>query len=76
MEQQSVLKCVFLAVILLPISLVNCYKILTVYPTMSKSHTIISSAVMKGLAEAGHEVRVKCENEREGKTNSVLFVIR
>lgn len=64
MEQQSVLKCVlFLTVILLPISFVNCYKILTVYPTMSKSHTIIASAVMKGLAEAGHEVRVKYKME-------------
>lgn len=36
----------------------NGYKILGVFPTMAKSHYITGSALMKGLAEAGHEVSV------------------
>lgn len=34
------------------------YKILGVFPTMSKSHYISGGALMKGLAAAGHEVTV------------------
>lgn len=35
---------------------INAYKILGVFPTMAKSHWIIGSSLLKGLAEAGHEV--------------------
>lgn len=34
------------------------YKILMVFTSFSKSHLIIASAAMKGLAEEGHEVTV------------------
>ncbi|XP_037904808.1 uncharacterized protein LOC119647761 [Hermetia illucens] len=36
----------------------NGYKILGVFPTMAKSHFIVGSALMKGLAEKGHDVSV------------------
>ncbi|XP_055384246.1 UDP-glycosyltransferase UGT5-like [Condylostylus longicornis] len=34
----------------------NGYKILGVFPTMAKSHYIVGSSLMKGLAEKGHEI--------------------
>lgn len=34
------------------------YKILGIFPSMSKSHFIVGHALMRGLAEAGHEVTV------------------
>lgn len=37
---------------------VSSSKILMVFPSFSKSHLIIATSVMKGLAEAGHEVTV------------------
>ena len=36
----------------------HAFKILGVFPSMYKSHTIIGEALMTGLAEAGHEVTV------------------
>lgn len=35
---------------------VTAYKILGIFPTMSKSHTIVGDALLKGLAKAGHDV--------------------
>lgn len=32
------------------------YRILGVFPLISKSHSILGHAMMKGLAEAGHDV--------------------
>lgn len=32
------------------------FKILGVFHTMAKSHAIVAQSLMKGLAEAGHEV--------------------
>lgn len=34
------------------------YKVLGVFPTMSKSHYILGSKIMKELADRGHEVTV------------------
>lgn len=36
----------------------NGYKILGIFPTSAPSHYITGSALMKGLAAAGHEVTV------------------
>lgn len=36
----------------------DAYNILGIFPTMSKSHFISGSALMKGLALAGHNVSV------------------
>lgn len=38
--------------------LVNTYKILGIFPSMSKSHFLVGSVLMRGLAEAGHNVTV------------------
>lgn len=35
---------------------IGAYKILGVFPTLARSHYIVGSALMRGLAEAGHEV--------------------
>lgn len=43
-------------ILVLLISCVNCYRILGVFPFPSKSHYFVTSALMKGLAEDGHEV--------------------
>lgn len=48
-------KCLCLMV-LLQVTPVNSYKILMVFPSHSKSHLIIASSLLKGLAEAGHNV--------------------
>lgn len=37
---------------------VNAYKVLGIFHTISKSHYIVGNALMKGLAEAGHEVTI------------------
>lgn len=37
---------------------VECYRILGVFPMISRSHYHIGHAVMKGLAEDGHDVTV------------------
>lgn len=36
----------------------DAFKVLGVFPTMSKSHYILGSKIMKELAEKGHEVTV------------------
>lgn len=36
----------------------SAYKILGIFPSMSKSHFIVGHALMRGLADAGHEVTV------------------
>lgn len=36
----------------------DAYKVLGVFPTMSKSHYILGSKIMKELADKGHEVTV------------------
>lgn len=36
----------------------NGYSILGIFPTFSKSHYILASALMRGLAESGHNVTV------------------
>lgn len=36
----------------------DCYKILGVFHQAAKSHYIVGNALMKGLAEAGHEVTI------------------
>ncbi|KAJ6649556.1 UDP-glucosyltransferase 2 [Pseudolycoriella hygida] len=38
------------------ISLINCFKILGVFPCPSRSHYSVGHALMKGLADDGHEV--------------------
>lgn len=35
---------------------INCYKILGVFPCPSRSHYAVGHALMKGLADDGHEV--------------------
>lgn len=40
------------------INALDAYKILGVFPSMYKSHTIIGEALMTGLAKSGHEVTV------------------
>lgn len=47
---------VLLACLVLGGTIVEPYKILMVYPSYSKSHLIIATAAMKGLAEEGHQV--------------------
>lgn len=50
--------------IILPVSIlllgfstsIQCYKILGIFHTMSKSHTIVGESLMNGLAEAGHDI--------------------
>lgn len=37
---------------------VKCFKILGIFPSPSKSHYYVGNALMKGLAEKGHEVTV------------------
>lgn len=51
-------KCVaaLVFVVLVQLSSVSGYKILMPFPSFSKSHLIIGSALLKGLAERGHEV--------------------
>jgi len=44
--------------LLATVSYVNSYKILGVIPTMARSHFFVGSALMKGLAEKGHQVTV------------------
>lgn len=39
---------------------VNALKILGVFPMISRSHYIVGHALMKGLADAGHEVTIIC----------------
>lgn len=36
----------------------DAYKVLGVFPTMSKSHYMLGSKIMKELADKGHEVTV------------------
>lgn len=50
--------CLLFAVFLCNAGYSDGYKILGVFPTMAKSHYITGSALMKGLAAAGHEVTV------------------
>ncbi|XP_055849521.1 UDP-glycosyltransferase UGT5-like [Episyrphus balteatus] len=40
------------------IACANAYKILGVFPTMARSHFFVGSALMRGLAEKGHQVTV------------------
>lgn len=42
--------------LMLLVSIVNSYKILTVFPTTWKSHWKIGTSVVKYLAAAGHDV--------------------
>lgn len=49
-------KALFLAV--LCVLCVDCYKILGVFHPAAKSHYIVGNALMKGLAEAGHQVTI------------------
>lgn len=37
---------------------VDAYKILGVFPMVARSHYIVGNALMKGLADAGHEVTI------------------
>lgn len=59
MDHRRILQCVMLTLLLPSSILVESYKILMVYPSFSKSHLIIATSVMKGLAEEGHEVGVQ-----------------
>lgn len=47
-----------LVLLLLQANIVESYKILGIFPDYFKSHFIAGSALMKGLAAAGHEVTV------------------
>lgn len=61
-SQMNLLNSIAFTAVLLLIhsqnAIVSSYKILGVFPSMSKSHFIVGSALMRGLAEAGHEVTV------------------
>lgn len=57
-RHRSSLTCVLVTLVFLQGTLVESYKILMVFPSFSKSHLIIASSAMKGLAEEGHEVTV------------------
>lgn len=59
MDYRRTLQCVLLTLLLQNSIFVESYKILMVYPSFSKSHLIIATSVMKGLAEEGHEVGVQ-----------------
>lgn len=55
------LQLLFLVGIVLTIGSINQtygFKILGIFPTMGRSHYITGGALMKGLANAGHEVTV------------------
>lgn len=56
-ETMLLLPC-FLIFLSATLNLTEGYKVLGVFPTMSKSHYILGSAIMKRLAEEGHEVTV------------------
>lgn len=45
-----------LVIVLFQVTVIDSYKILMVFPSYSQSHLIIGSSLLKGLAEAGHEV--------------------
>lgn len=45
-------------VLLAIVSYVSAYKILGIFPTWARSHFFVGSALMKGLAEKGHQVTV------------------
>lgn len=47
-----------LFVLLFFASFANCYKILCVFPLPSRSHYYVGHALMKGLAEDGHQVTI------------------
>lgn len=53
---KCVVLLIFCAVLQEQVSPVGASRILMVFPSFSKSHLIIASSVMKGLAEVGHEV--------------------
>lgn len=36
----------------------DAYKILSIFPNYARSHWIVGNALMKGLADAGHEVTI------------------
>lgn len=38
------------------VSTVNCVRILAAYPTLSRSHYIVAEALLKELANRGHDV--------------------
>lgn len=48
----------FKLLLLLHVTINESYKILGIFHTSSKSHYIAGSALMKGLAEKGHDVTV------------------
>lgn len=50
--------------------LVNCYKILGIFPSMSKSHFVVGNALMRGLAKAGHNVTVISPYSQRAETLS------
>lgn len=47
-----------IVVLIFFVSCANCYKILGVFPCPSKSHYHLGHALMKGLADDGHEVTI------------------
>lgn len=51
-------KKVLISFILLCVGVSESYKILGIFHTSSKSHYIAGGALMKGLAEKGHDVTV------------------
>lgn len=52
---------------------VDSYKILMVAPSHSKSHLIVASALLKGLAERGHEVECAFVNSNDQIFLNTLF---
>lgn len=54
----KLLNCNLVLVICCLLANVSSYKILGVFPFAASSHYIVGSALMKGLAEKGHDVTI------------------
>lgn len=57
-KMRCIAACALVSVLLLQTNAVESYKILGLFATNFKSHFIVGSSLMKGLAAAGHEVTV------------------
>lgn len=54
----KLLNCTLVLLVCCLLANVSSYKILGVFPFAASSHYIVGSALMKGLAEKGHDVTI------------------